>query len=510
MQPAKPNVLERAIATISPGWAYRRLAFRSAFEIAASGRAYDGAKTGRRTDGWITGGNSANAEIGPAATRIRDRVRDLVRNNPYASVVPRRLAAKVWGTGIVPRLRIGEIDDPRRVSARGIWQSFVDNSDPEGQLDFYGQMNVLVRSVFESGEALLRYYPRPASWKMAVPLQVAVLEGDYLDSSKNQATADGGVIIQGVEYDARGRRVAYWLFNEHPGDAVTAFTKRMFQSERVPAYQVRHVFEPLRPGQARGVSIFAPVVLKLRDVDDYDDAELMRKKIASCFAAFVTKPGAGVGSPLASTTTTSADGKRIEQVRPGLIQYLNAGEEVEFGSPPSAEGYVDYMKAQLHAVAVGTGTTYSMISGDLKDVNFSSTRVGQIDFDEQCDQWQWLMLIPQACGPTWRRVGETAAAMQLRRTEDPWVPTWSPPKRRFIDPKNDIEAGCEEVRTGKRNPFDLMAEDGEDPEEMVLERKRQHEILDKFGIKLDCDPRAFGRTSAGQAGGNTAAPPSKA
>lgn len=489
-----PNAIERAIAMISPKWAFRRLAFRSAFEIASSGRAYDAAKTGRRTDGWITGGSSANSEIGLAASRIRDRVRDLVRNNPYASVVPRRLAAKVWGTGIVPRLRIGEIDDPRRAVARDLWARFVENSDPEGQLDFNGQMNLLTRTVFEGGEALLRYYPRPFSWRMAVPLQVQVLEGDYIDSTKNIALESGGVIIQGIEYDANGRRVAYWLFNEHPGDTVTAFTKRGFFSERVPADQVRHIFEPLRAGQARGVSIFAPVVLKLRDVDDYDDAELMRKKIASCFAAFVTKPNAAT-SPLASSTTTTVDGKRVENVRPGMIQYLNPGEDVEFGSPPNTDGYIEYMKMQLHAIAAGTGTTYAMLSGDLKDVNFSSTRVGQIDFDEQVDQWQWLMMIPQACAPTWRRVGEIAAMRGLRETTDPWTPTWSTPKRRFIDPKNDIAASSDEVRNGKRNPFDLMAEDGEDPEEMVLERDRQNSILDKFNIVLDCDPRKVGKTS---------------
>jgi capsid protein len=36
-----------------------------------------------------------------------------------------------------------------------------------------------------------------------------------------------------------------------------------------------HLFERLRPGQVRGVPWFASVILKLRDLDDYDDAELI-------------------------------------------------------------------------------------------------------------------------------------------------------------------------------------------------------------------------------------------
>lgn len=494
----KPNALDRAIAHVSPRWAMSRLAWRQAFAIASAsgGARYEGARTGRRTDGWITGGTSANAEIGVAAGLIRNRVRDLVRNNPHASIVPSKLAAKVWGTGIVPRLKIGEIEDPRRAKARDIWSAFCDNSDPEGQLDFYGQTNVLVRAVFESGEALLRFLPQPASVKLPIRLQIAIQEGDYIDAMQERGLPDGGVIIQGVEYDAAGRRVAYWLFDEHPGDTVISFTKRMFTSRRVPASEVRHVFPALRPGQARGVSIFAPVVMKLKDIDDYDDAELVRKKIASCFAAFVTRAAGNVASPLAVATTTDASSRRIEKLSPGMMQYLNPGEEVEFGSPPSAEGYVDYMRAQLRAVATGCGVTYAMISGDLSDVNYSSMRAGLIDFWEMVDQWQWLMMIPQVCNPVWNRVGAAAAIGGLRERSDPWTATWTPPARRWVNPKEDVEAELQAIRAGLKSLPSSMAGSGEDPDETMLEIAASNGLLDRLGIVLDSDPRKVGRASA--------------
>jgi len=46
-----------------------------------------GARVGRRTEGWVVAGTSANAEIGTALVRLRDRSRDLVRNTPMP---PRR------------------------------------------------------------------------------------------------------------------------------------------------------------------------------------------------------------------------------------------------------------------------------------------------------------------------------------------------------------------------------------------------------------------------------------
>ena len=75
--------LDRVAGSVAPAAALRRARNRSA--LMALTRAYEGARIGRRTEGWTVAGTSANAEIGTALLRLRDRSRDLVRNNPYAS-----------------------------------------------------------------------------------------------------------------------------------------------------------------------------------------------------------------------------------------------------------------------------------------------------------------------------------------------------------------------------------------------------------------------------------------
>jgi capsid protein len=60
---------------------------------------------------------------------------------------------------------------------------------------------------------------------------------------------------------------------------------------RVPADQVCHVFHPIAEGQIRGVPWVAPMMVRLWLLDQYDDAELDRKKVAAMFAGFVTRPG---------------------------------------------------------------------------------------------------------------------------------------------------------------------------------------------------------------------------
>lgn len=492
------NWLDRGISIVSPKWALSRAAHRAMLDLAV--RSYDAAKVGRRTEGWNTGGTGPNAEIGPAATYIRNRARDLVRNNPFAATVVRKLATKTIGTGIVPRLKVDDAGDRRRADAARIWESFVDNCDPERRNDLYGLQSLLARTVYESGEALIRYLPQPGASRMLVPLQIEILEADYLDSSRDRALDGGGAIIQGIEYNSKGQRVAYWMFDEHPGESHRAFTRVTSASKRVPADRIEHVFETLRPGQARGVSMFTPVVLKLRDVDEYDDAELVRKKVASCFAAFVKRTPGLATSPLAAadavTTTTGTPAKRIERVSPGMIQYLNTGEEVDFGSPPTADGYVEYMRSQLRSCAAGCGVTYEMATGDLSDVNYSSMRIGMVDFFDVLDHLQWNVFIRQSCRPIWDRVGQIAEIRGLRSAEDPWTPIWQTPKRRMLDPASEVKANAEAVRSGFKSLADVLGEDGEDAEEKLVEIARFNKTIDRLELVLDTDPRKVGKTSA--------------
>lgn len=478
------NLFERTIEAISPRWAAERAYFRAQLELS---RAYDAAKTGRRTGGWTAGDGSANAEIASGASLIRRRARDLVRNNPWAASAIRKLAAKTIGTGIIPRLAAGRDEVERKRAIAAEWEAFVENCDPEGRLDFYGLQQLASRTRYESGEVLIRFLPRPSSWRLRVPLQLQVLEPDFLDATRSQRLADGGAVIQGVQYDRAGRRVGYWMFPEHPGDDIV-YARRSLQSQFVPASEIAHVFEPLRPGQARGVSCFAPVTLRLRDADEYEDAELVRKKIAACFTAFVQR-ATGPNSPLDKSATTGTDGRRVESMSPGRLQYLQPGDQVTFGVPPSDDSYVEYMTFQLHAIAAGTGTTYQQLTGDLTKVNYSSARVGLVDFWDYLDQQQWLVEIPQMCRPVWRRFGQVLAATGRRDLAQPFAARWTPPARRWVDPVKEVAAEQSAVRMGLKPLKQAIAERGEDPEEVLQEIAETNAQLDSLGLVLESDPR---------------------
>ena len=72
-------------------------------EVTPRRRMYEGARVSRLTSDWVTGGTSADAEIKGSLQRLRNRSRQLVRDNDYARQAIRAVRNNVIGTGIRDR-----------------------------------------------------------------------------------------------------------------------------------------------------------------------------------------------------------------------------------------------------------------------------------------------------------------------------------------------------------------------------------------------------------------------
>ena len=194
------NWLDRTIGFVAPATALRRARHRAA--IATLARSYEGARVGRRTEGWVVAGNSANAEIGTALSRLRDRSRDLVRNNPYAAKAVQAVVSNLIGTGILPRARSG--DAAINETTDKLWARFAESCDADQLTDFSGLQALIIRAMAESGECLVRIRERRIEDGLPVPLQLQLLEPDHLDAGKTGDLPNGGFVVQGVEFDRAG------------------------------------------------------------------------------------------------------------------------------------------------------------------------------------------------------------------------------------------------------------------------------------------------------------------
>ena len=153
-------------------------------------------------------------------------------------------------------------------------------------------------------------------------MQLQVVEAEHLNTRMSGVLSNGNIVRSGIEFNKQGQRVAYHLFKEHPGE------KLIGESVRIPASEILHIYRPLRPGQIRGEPWLSNVLLKLYELDQYDDAELVRKKTAAMFAGFITKldPEANIMGEGA----TDAQGVALAGLEPGTMQLLEPGEDIKF------------------------------------------------------------------------------------------------------------------------------------------------------------------------------------
>jgi len=485
------NWIDRAVGFMSPAAGMRRVAARRALDLHR--RAYDAGRRDQRTMSWQATGASANAEVGSAEEIVRNRARDLARNNGYALQIVETVADHVVGTGIIGAPTGVKGRNAKKIS--GDWNDWGQVCDFEGDHDFHGLLWSATKGMADSGASLIRFRRQQfdASTSLA-PLQLQVLEPDFIDTTKTQLLAGGAMIDRGIEYDADGRKIAYWLYPAHPGD-VAMFRARSLQSERVPADQVIYLYNKLRPGQDRGMPLLAPAIMPLKDLRGYFDAELVRKRIESCLAGFITSPeddSFSLGTdPKTGEELKLKYGKLVDKFEPGMLTRLLPGETVTISQPGNSQGVGEFAKQYLREAAAGAGVMYEHATGDFSNVNYSSWRAGNHGFRRRMERLQWHVVIHKACRPIIARYREASLAANLLPVQSfGW--RWTPPGFISVDPYKDAQADLANLRMGKVTLSQLVEERGYDYLEFLVQYREDLKAADASlgeGAMFDGDPR---------------------
>jgi lambda family phage portal protein len=436
-------------------------------------RAFESAKESRRTENWYTRNGGPNADIRTAWRLLTRRHQDLVDSNPWANRAVRVITNNWVGDGIIGSPQGGS---RRYADAWNDWADSVE-CDFNGKLNWYGLQALIARTTAVRGSCLIRRrFDLSMQDRGLVGLQLQVLEPDFLDFSKD----DGSRIKFGQQYDRDGRLEGYWIRQTHPGE--TEWNGVRISSEFVPASEIIHTYEVNRPGQAIGVPFGSAVLLHLRDIDDITQAMLLKTKIAACFTAFVYS---NEPSDLATTTALT------ETLEPGAIEILPDGKQISFSNPPQSPDYVSHQKHHLHAVAAGYGLTFEALTGILSDVNFSSARMGWLEFHRQIATWRWNLMIPQVLDPVHRWFNDVARVAQIR---GPRRMIWTPPRRELVDPAKEIGALIEGVKAGFFSLSEIQRSLGYIPAEVMDELGQDVATAREKGLMLSVD----GMSSAGR------------
>lgn len=418
--------------------------------------------------------------------KLRERHRTLVRDNPWARRAVQAIVTNTVGHGITGEVfgPDGQVDEARNDRFKAWAESR--QIDASGNHDLYGLQALAIETTATSGEALIRRRRRRPADGLSLPLQIEVVEPDHLDHSRSGFVGNTGKIVQGVEFDPIGRRRAYWLFRDHPGDMMA----RALQSAPVPASEVAHVYRQRRPGQVRGEPWGSAAIVTLHDLDGFEDAFLFRQKLANCFAAFTYDDEPGVPN--------GATDDLVEQFEPGMIEHLPSGRKVTVAQPPQAGDYGTYVRDCLYRVAAAYGISFQSLTGDLRQVNFSSGRMGKIEMNRNLDAWQWHMLIPQMLDPLAEWFFETDALLHGAAPAGTHI-RWNPPTREMVDPSREVSPMIDAVRAGAFPLSHWHRELGFHTKDVLREIGSNNKAIDDQQLVLDSDPRKVSRAGLTQA-----------
>jgi len=460
---------------------------------------YEAAGNGRRSGNWYAPSTGPNSALMPDFVNLRNRSRAGIRNNPWISRAIDSLVANEIGTGIIPRSCASDADIRSIINT--LWAKSEREFDVEGNLDIYGLQAQLARSRRTSGEVFVRRRRR-AIGDLAVPIQFQVLESEFVPHSKNETLSNGNKIVAGIEFNKRGKRVAYWMHTSHPGDDNSYISEPI----RIRSSDVIHHFSPSRPGQVRGEIDGSRSLLKAYTFDSYDDAELVRKQTRAPYTGFLSREKFDENDYKFNPFTGEAieedsDGVPTLDAQPGTILSGLPGEKLDlFNGDDGGEGYADFMRQQLLAIASGYNIPYELLSGDWSKVNDRLVRSILNEFHRHIEMAQDHLVTHQICNRIWLWWMDEAVlsgAINLpgyaENKLDYQSVEWRPQAWPYVHPEQDVNAKIKAINASLSSRDAEVAKTGWDAEEIdrqnVESEKRLKTLRESAGLSDEQDEK---------------------
>lgn len=462
---------------------------------ATSKRRYDGSAVGRLFADFMVSQKSADANIRHDLVTLRNRSRDLSRNNEYCKRYFRTLRQNVVGDrGVTLQVKALGLDGRLDMSGNDIietaWKNWTkaENCTVTGTMTFRDCQNVFIESLARDGEVLLRKVRYNNDHGFAIQF----LEPDHLDEKKNERLPNGNFIRMGVEMDRFRKPVAYHILTEHPGDIEYASAVR--RTERVPADSIIHVYDPDRAEQTRGVPWTSVAISALQMLHGYREAELVAARTAASKMGFFTSPtGDGFAPDDLEDSVVP-----IMEAEPGTLHQLPQGVNfVPWDPAHPTSAFEAFERSILRGIASGLGISYHTLANDLTMTSYSSIRQGALE-DRDFYRGLQRMMIEHFVMPIyaeWLNSAMTygSVVIPLRRFDKFYdASSFQPRGFSWVDPQKEISAHVTALQNGLISMQDVQNNYGRDVEETFSQIARDKQMAEEFGLTLAFEP--FGAT----------------
>ena len=471
--------IDNIVAAISPQAAYKREAFRQAYDMLRSN--YDAGSYDKSNQNWRVVNNSAELTDRYSRDNVRARARDLERNSDIMNSVVGAYKRNIVGGGYHVEVRTD--DEKLNKQIEDAWKKWCkkQNCDVTGTQSLNQIIRMAVeRKKIDGGILFVKRYTKDGF----VPFKLQMIEVDELDTGTVQPKHAGNKVVGGIEYNPFNKPVGYFI-RQYGIDGYSMRDAVFVDSKDVIFY-----FTKRRPSQLREMSDMAPTIPRIRDINEFMTAVSVKERIAACLAVFIKRavPTMGIGRQNSiNEERFSYEGKTIS---PGMIKEMNVGDEAQVINPTgqSADA-TNFTKLQQRLIGAGQGISYEATSRDMSESTYSSARQGMIEDDLTYKEDRELLLeVLDEIYETFLISAVLCGAISIPRfwdEKDRYLShEWIQEPKPWIDPQKEATANQTALKTGQKTFKQISAENGRDWRSQVDDMAEVLEYGKQKGIDL--------------------------
>ena len=471
------NWLDNVIGFISPVAGYRREAWRQNLEEM---RNYDAGDYGRLNANWRAVNDSAEYMDRGSRDTVRARARDLERNSDIANSVIGTYRRNVVGGGY--NLQAKTSNNELNKQIEDLWKRWCKkrNCDVTATQSFNQIMRMLVqRKKVDGGMLIHKVYTDGG----VLPFKLQCLEVDELDSSQVTPHKKTNKVVGGIELNQYNRAEGYWI-RQYSLDGMS-----IYEPVYVNAKDMIFVFSKKRPSQIREMSDMSHSVTRIRDTNEFMTAVSVKERIAACLSVFI-KQATPIGSVGRGNSTGGKYNYNGKTLTPGMINYLNPGDEVETINPSGqATDATNFAKLHQRMIGAGQGISYEATSRDMSESNYSSARQGMIEDDlTYADDKEIVIDVADEIYETFLISAVLAGAINIpdfwNHKEEYMSHVWIQEPKRWIDPAKESTANKTALETGQKTFKQIAAENGKDWRDQIDDMAEVLEYAREKGIEI--------------------------
>lgn len=490
--------VDNTIEDLFPKWGSGRKAYRYRAELMKVRAEKLGVSWTRpnanRDSKWFETGYSIDAVLDLDIEELHNRCAECYRTNNVAhAAVEGRIVNEV-GAGIKAQSRVTESKRVSKEQSERIntaldrlfaaWSKH--GVDEKRSMTMSEFERLAGRSLAIFGEALVVVNEVPS--KSGITLACEVISPERLSTPPWKQNDDNCRL--GVQHTDSGSIAGYWIRTTHPGETGKTYE---YDWDFFPRYDERgmpvvlHVFEKQYAGQSRGIPWLAAALDRIKDLDDWFEAELIAKQVEACFGLIFTG-GETSAAPadIASANSSETDdyGRQLEELEPGMIHYANDGEQVTTVDPqrPGAT-FAPFVEQTLRSIAAAINLPYEILAKNFFRTTFSSGQLAMLD-GRHGFRTRRQLLIDGLLVPIWERFVDDAVFYneadgtievgQFVADREAFTQcVWVPPGWGFVNPKDEVKAASEALKNDMTNLATLFSERGEDAEVQLKQRQQE-------------------------------------